>query len=428
VWLSGNVELLSVDGEVAGAIATFRDATEVKVGRDIDRATRELATRLVEAPLGETGAMVDAHLAEVGAVCDATRVLYVAIEREAGRARATHDWSRAGTPIDRRLGGVPLDLLARLLRALRKSLPDHLGRRPLPMALDLHQRPYYGKKNTKGVTLRQKKASTRKSFTYATLAVLDRGGRFTVGLLPTRPHMRWTTVVERLLQQAQEFGLQVAYLMLDKDFYSAEVIALLQQRGVAFLMPAQKRGGKAGRGNRHLFGADCPVGWYEYTWTADLRRMDFRAGKRRKRGRLTVTVRMCVARRPAGGKALVYAAWGLSKWAPAQVVQAYRKRFGIEAQYRQLGQCLARTSARGEGLRLLLVGLALLLGNLWAYLHSEVFSRGPAGSREVDLRRLRLAELIAAVAADIAAEFGGWVREWPTQRPLPDRIAAYNVL
>ena len=297
----------------------------------------------------------------------------------------------------------PRDLLARLRRALRQTLPEHLFGVPRVMALDLHQRPYYGKKNTKGVTLRQKKASTRKSFTYATLAVLDRGGRFTVGLLPTRPHMRWTTVVERLLQQAQEFGLQVAYLMLDKDFYSAEVIALLQQRGVAFLMPAQKRGGKAGRGNRHLFGADWPVGWYEYTWTADLRRMDFRSGKRRKRGRLTVTVRMCVARRPAGGKALVYAAWGLSKWAPAQVVQAYRKRFGIEAQYRQLGQCLARTSARGEGLRLLLVGLALLLGCL------------------------RLYELIAGVAAAIAASLGGWVSQWSIQRPLPHILASLQI-
>lgn len=234
------------------------------------------------------------------------------------------------------------------------------------LALDLHQRPYYGKKHTKGVTLRQQKASTRKSFTYATLAVLDRGGRFSVGLLPTRPHLRWATVVGRLLDQARESGLQVASLMLDKDFYGAEVIALLQRRGVAFLMPAQKRGGRPGHGNRHLFRADCPVGWYESTWTADLRRLDFQAGKRRKRGRRTVTVRMCVARQAGSGKALVYAAWGLSKWPPAQVVQAYRRRFGIEAQYRPLGQCLARTSARDERLRLRLVGLALLLGNLWA--------------------------------------------------------------
>src|SRR5437763_5500470 len=146
--------------------------------------------------------------------------------------------------------------------------------------------------------------------------------------------MRLTTVLERLLEQAQEFGLSVAYLMMDKDFYAAEVIALLQQRGLAFLIPAQKRGGPAGGGNQHLFRSDCPVGWYEYTWTTPQRRRDFRTGKRHQRGTVTVTVRMCVARQAGRGKALVYASWGLLKWPPAQVAQAYRKRFGIEAKYR----------------------------------------------------------------------------------------------
>jgi Transposase DDE domain len=320
----------------------------------------------------------------------------------------------------------PRDLLERLRRALRQTLPDHLGRVPRVMALDLHQRPYWGQKTTRGVTLRQKKAGTRKSFTYATLAVLDGPERFTVGLLPTRPTMRLTTVVERLLGQAEDFGLPVQYLMMDKDFYAAEVFALLQRRGVAFLTPAQKRGGKAGGGNQHLYRPDCPVGWYEYTWTTPQRRRDFRTGKRPRRGTLTVTVRMCVARPAGKEKALVYATGGLLGWSPAQVARAYRRRFGIEAKYRQLGQCLARTSARGEQLRLLLVGLALVLGNLWALLHSEVFSRGPLGERQWRLAALRLAALIAAVAATIAAAFGGWVCVWPTQRSLPAFLMAYT--
>src|SRR2546423_3945377 len=38
----------------------------------------------------------------------------------------------------------PRDLLARLLAGLRQTLPDHLGVAPRAMAIDLHQRPYYG--------------------------------------------------------------------------------------------------------------------------------------------------------------------------------------------------------------------------------------------------------------------------------------------
>ena len=79
-------------------------------------------------------------------------------------------------------------------------------------------------------------------------------------------------------------------------------------------------------------------------------------------GKLTVHVKACVAR-GRDGKPLVYLAFGLGKWTPEQVVRAYRRRFGIEASYRQLGQCLARTCSRSERLRL--VGVALVLGNLW---------------------------------------------------------------
>src|SRR5262245_51980753 len=43
----------------------------------------------------------------------------------------------------------PRDLLERLLAALRRSLPDYLGRVPRVMALDWHQRPYYGRARTR---------------------------------------------------------------------------------------------------------------------------------------------------------------------------------------------------------------------------------------------------------------------------------------
>jgi putative transposase len=320
----------------------------------------------------------------------------------------------------------PRDLLARRLAALRQTLPEHLSVGPRVVAIDLHQRRYYGSGKTKGCTRRQKKASTTKSFTYATLAVLSRWGRFTVGLLPTRPHRRWTTILSELLRQAEQAGLSIAYLMMDRDFYGAEAIALLQKRRLPFLMPAVKRGSK-GKGNSYLFETDCPVGWHSYTWTAPRRLLDFKTNKRRKRGELTVTVPRWVARRLKDGKeeALVYASWGLGKaWSPAQVVAAYRRRFGIEASYRQLGQCLARTSSRCERYRLLLVGLALLLCNLWSYLHSEAFGSGPVSERRLGLDLLRLAELIAAVAAASAATLGGWVSEWSLQRPLPHKLAS----
>lgn len=317
----------------------------------------------------------------------------------------------------------PNDLLARLLAALRRTLPEHLGRRPLPFALDLHQRPYYGR-FTKGCTRRKKKQGTRKSFTYATLAVLAPEGRFTVGLVPTRPFMRLVTIVERLLQQAAAAGLSVAHLLLDKEFYAAEVIDYLQKQGVPFLMPMAKK-----PSNRHLFNGSSSSGWYRHTWETLLRRHDFKTGKTHRREKLAVTVDACVARQPRKKKeeeVLVYAAWGLGSWPPAVVVQYYRRRFGIEVAYRQLGQCLASTSSSDERLRLLLVGVALILCNLWAYLHSEVFASGALGERQRHLPLLRLLALRIALALAIATTLGGLVDEWPTQRPLPQELMQFQ--
>ncbi|MBI3965245.1 MAG: hypothetical protein HY329_06390 [Chloroflexi bacterium] len=73
----------------------------------------------------------------------------------------------------------------------------------------------------------------------------------------------------------------------------------------------------------------------------------------------------------------------------AGVAAAYRQRFGIEASYRQDNQVRARTSSRDPRLRLLLMGLAVLLTNLWVYLH---------------------ATLVAAVPASLAAPAQSWLQ------------------
>ena len=317
----------------------------------------------------------------------------------------------------------PRELLERLLRLLRRGLPEHLRRRPLVCALDLHRRPYYGRR-TRGTSKGPEKRSTKKAFAYATLAAYSDAGRFSCGLMQFRPRMRLTTVVARLVAQAGDAGLQIAYLLLDKEFYSAEVIDWLQRRGVPFLMPMARKDGA--RGNGHLFEPTTEVGWHEYSWTSRPRRRDPQTGERkRKRGlRLTVSVRACVARHPGeAGRRLVYASCGLGRWPPAVVVAEYRRRFGIEVSYRQLGQCLAQTTSKDERVRLLLVGVALLWGNLWAWLHSEAFAAGPVGARRLRLAACRLRELAQAVAGVVVTLLGGAVSAWPAQCRLPPALA-----
>jgi putative transposase len=57
---------------------------------------------------------------------------------------------------------------------------------------------------------------------------------------------------------------------------------------------------------------------------------------------------------------------------PAHVFELYRQRFGIESSYRQMNQVRARTSTRNPVIRLLLVGLALVLFNLYISLRQAL--------------------------------------------------------
>src|SRR5258707_13959775 len=59
-------------------------------------------------------------------------------------------------------------------------------------------------------------------------------------------------------------------------------------------------------------------------------------------------------------------------WTPKKVLQRYRRRFGIESSYRQLGRLRARTTSRNPALRFFLLGLALLLINVCVHLRSLV--------------------------------------------------------
>ena len=67
----------------------------------------------------------------------------------------------------------------------------------------------------------------------------------------------------------------------------------------------------------------------------------------------------------------------------------YRARFGIETSYRQLNQLRGSTTSKDVVYRLLLVGLALLLRQVWVWLTAQVaHDRGLRPSQQVDELKL----------------------------------------
>jgi hypothetical protein len=310
-------------------------------------------------------------------------------------AQAVPSWETVRQTLLHYLPARPLDLLPATTSALHRRLPKSLRRRPRTMAIDWHLRPFYGNPRTAGVSRGQPKAGTKYFFAYASLLVLRRGRSFTVGLTPVARGEKQTTVMARLLSQAQQAGLQVQRLLLDRGFYGAPTIQWLQQQQLAFLMPMMRRG-KAGRSKATSTGTQKFFvrgrrGWTTYTWT-----MPRRPGRQHEE-RITVTVDVCMVprpkKRPRQKGPLVFACHGLPKMDLEAVRQLYRKRFGIETSYRQLGEGLASSCSTNATYRFLLVAIALVLRNIWVWLHWQFLAERSEHGRRLRLQRLTLRTL-----------------------------------
>ena len=78
--------------------------------------------------------------------------------------------------------------------------------------------------------------------------------------------------------------------------------------------------------------------------------------------------------------------------------QTDRQRFAIETTYRQLHQARIRTTTRDPVRRLLHVGIALILRNVWVWLHQVILARPRRGSRAIRLDLLRFRRMLLWLA------------------------------
>ena len=82
-----------------------------------------------------------------------------------------------------------------------------------------------------------------------------------------------------------------------------------------------------------------------------------------------------------GREPWIYAYWGIGPKRFDWVKDTYRSRFGIETSYRQMNQCRIRTTSKRFEVRFLYVAIAMLLRNLWVWLHHCVLSSPRRGGR-----------------------------------------------
>jgi Transposase DDE domain len=292
----------------------------------------------------------------------------------------SHETARKA--VDANLPGLA-ELTEGLLGALYCFGSRALRRRRWVVAIDTHLDPFYGDRRAACVIGGKKKQGTKYFYGYATASIVHHRRRYAVGLLALTGGEKPHQIVEALLGQMSSRGLQLRAVVLDAGFNSGDVLLLLQGRGLAYAVPLQ-RCGKGG--NRRNACWELPAG--------TVTRVEWKTDK----GGRPVSTQAVVAQRRGerDKKAYAFGGWGPAG-APEAARQArlarrwYRKRFGIETGYRQMRQGKARTSKKDAAYRLLLVGIGLLMRQLWVSLTAQLARdrglRPTAWVGELPLRR-----------------------------------------
>jgi hypothetical protein len=286
------------------------------------------------------------------------------------------------------------ELERQLNGGLTDLIPKELRKRRWPVAIDFCAYPYYGQPQEAGQVLRgPSQQGTTKFHTYASAFVVRKGQRFTLAATPVRAEDSLVDVLKRLLRGVGKAGVKVRQLLLDREFYEADVIRYLQRARKPFLMPVKLRGRSpkdpAASQSAYQFTAWKRSGWSEYSWTDQT--------GRKATVKICVSVRQYEHRGKRKKQRLLFAYWGFRPSSPVQVRQLYRKRFGIETSHRQLNQALIPTTTQDPRRRLLYFVLALIVRNVWAWLHWVHL----AEHGKVDPNKLPFIDMLAAIASFI---------------------------
>ncbi len=284
--------------------------------------------------------------------------------------------------------------------ALADALPARVWARAHDVAIDFHDRPYYGKTpQADGLWVRgEAHAGTTRFYRVATAYLMLNRVRVTLAIRFVLPTDDPVTVLEHLLGRLETLTLRAQRLFLDKGFAGSAVLAYLTQRQQPALIACPIRGTTGG--TRALCRGRSS---YRTTHT-------FTAGDKTQ---FTAEVAVCrtftTARRTQrmGRRALwlVFILIHLDL-APQCARRLYRRRFGVESSYRCAGQVRGWTTSRNPAYRFVLIALSFILLNVWLLLRWRYTQVPRRGGRWLATHRFALSRFVTFLRRALERHYG----------------------
>ena len=238
-------------------------------------------------------------------------------------------------------------------------------------AIDYTHDPYYGdidEKNEGYIIKAQRKKSTYKFYTYATLSVVTKNEKLVLGVLPVQKGHGVEEYVGKLVESLERHQIKPKVIYLDGGFYGRPVMKLLMEKEMPFIIPMPNKRGKI----RNLIQTSKKKTVLPYTIGAHTS------------NKLTITMGIIVKRPPKEGKRVKdkysYAFYGVEHWGISKISRMYEHRFSIEASYRIRNEIKPKTSTKNPVVRYLFALIAFVIENIWVSLQNTCFvllQRGP---------------------------------------------------
>ncbi len=283
--------------------------------------------------------------------------------------------------------------------ALRAEIPPRVWRQARDVAIDFHDRPYYGKQpQAKGLWVRgEAREGTTRFYRIATAYVMLNGLRQTLAIRFVVPELTVVRVLGDLLKSLKTLGIRLDWLFLDKGFASIAVMTYLTRRKQPALIACPIRG-KTGGTRALCTGAKS----YRTAYT-------FASGEQTFRATLAVCRSFTTARRSKRLKRravwLIYILIHLDL-SPRQARRWYRRRFGIESSYRCAGQVRGWTTSPNPAYRFVLIAVSFVLLNVWLQLR-WLFTQVPRrGRRGLNVTEFQLSRLIKFIRRALERQYG----------------------
>jgi len=293
--------------------------------------------------------------------------------------------------------------------ALAANIPVTMKREGIEVAIDFHDEPFYGKReDLLAATCKGKaKEGTTHFIRIATAYVIWRQVRLTLAVRYVLPGEGRLDILKHLLGWLEALGITFGVLYLDKGFATTTIIDYLTQQGQPAVIACPIRGKEGGTRAWCQGRKSCLIDYIFTDGTPATLAMvatlvPDKTGKRRRKWLAFIVIHL--------------------DWSPHKVYHQYRRRFGVECSYRLMRRVRATTTSRNPALRFFLLGIGLVLVNVWVFLRWE-FARalGP-GLRRVVPHHFRFHRFTRLLIRSIEAIYGA-VMSVPT--PISPQSVIY---